>query len=48
VEKVKPGWSAGLPPVQAYDFPSRTRESKSINVSRASVAILGRLEGGRE
>jgi hypothetical protein len=35
-------------PVQAYDFPSRTRESKSIEVSRASVAIIGRLKGRLE
>lgn len=47
-EKVKPGRWAGLPPFQAYDFPSRTRESQCVNVSRASVAILGRLEGRLE
>ncbi len=47
-EKVKPGRWAGLPPFQAYDFPSRTRESECDNGSRASVAILGRLEGRLE
>jgi hypothetical protein len=32
-------------PVQAYDFPSRTRESECENASLASVAILRRLKG---
>jgi hypothetical protein len=32
-------------PRQAYDFPSRRRESECVNASLASVAILRRLKG---
>jgi hypothetical protein len=46
--KRKPGCWAGLSPIQAYDFPSRTRESECVNSGLASVAILRRLKGTLE
>jgi hypothetical protein len=46
--KESPAAGPGFPPFQAYDFPSRTRESECVNASLASVAILRRLKGTLE
>ena len=43
----KPGQWPGFPPVQAYDFPSRTRESKCVTLASRAWQFSGGLKACR-